>query len=57
MDAVVVALKPYLDTTITTYFDNQPVYVLDPEKNIAEAAAFKLAKGIEVKPGKFVIQL
>lgn len=32
MDAVVVALKPYLDTTITTYFDNQPVYVLDPEK-------------------------
>lgn len=57
MDAVVVALKPYLDTTITTYFDNHPVYVLNPEKNSAEAAAFKLAKGIEVKPGKFVIQL
>lgn len=26
------ALKPYLDTTIATYFDNQPVYVLNPEK-------------------------
>ncbi|SUC01085.1 Uncharacterized lipoprotein yceB precursor [Proteus vulgaris] len=57
MDAVVVALKPYLDTTIATYFDNHPVYVLDPKKNSAESAAFKLAKGIEVKPGKFVIQL
>lgn len=57
MDAVVVALKPYLDTTIAAYFDNHPVYVLNPEKNSAEAAAFKLAKGIEVKPGKFVIQL
>ncbi|MDS0788664.1 lipoprotein [Proteus vulgaris] len=57
MDAVVVALKPYLDATIATYFDNHPVYILNPEKNSAEAAAFKLAKGIEVKPGKFVIQL
>lgn len=57
MEAVVIALKPYLDASITTYFDNQPVYVLDPAKNSAEAAAFKLAKGIEVKPGKFVIQL
>ncbi|EPL6466854.1 TPA: lipoprotein [Proteus mirabilis] len=57
MEPVVMALKPYLDTTIATYFDNQPVYVLNPEKNSAEAAAFKLAKGIEVKPGKFVIQL
>lgn len=57
MDALIIALKPYLDSSISTYFDNQPVYVLNPEKNSAEAAAFKLAKGIEVKPGKFVIQL
>lgn len=57
LDTLIIALKPYLDTTIATYFDNQPVYVLNPEKNSAEAAAFKLAKGIEVKPGKFVIQL
>ncbi|QAV24811.1 lipoprotein [Proteus hauseri] len=57
MEAVVIALKPYLDSSIATYFDNQPVYVLNPEKNSAEAAAFKLAKGIEVKPGKFIIQL
>ena len=57
MEAVVTALTPSIDSSIATYFDTHPVYVLNPEKNSAEAAAFKLAKGIEVQPGKFVIQL
>ncbi|PHM38671.1 lipoprotein [Xenorhabdus mauleonii] len=51
------ALIPYLNTSLSEFFDTHPVYVLNPEKSKAEAAASKLAKGLEVKPGTLVIGL
>ncbi|MEQ1962428.1 lipoprotein [Xenorhabdus khoisanae] len=51
------ALMPYLNTSLSEFFDIHPVYVLNPEKSKAESAAVKLAKGLEVKPGKLVINL
>ncbi|MCC8378743.1 lipoprotein [Xenorhabdus sp. PB30.3] len=51
------ALIPYLNTSLTEFFDTHPVYVLNPEKSKSEAAAAKFAKGLEIKPGKLVIGL
>ncbi|PHM30354.1 lipoprotein [Xenorhabdus innexi] len=51
------ALIPYLNTSLTEFFDTHPVYVLNPEKSKSEAAAVKFAKGLEIKPGKLVIGL
>ncbi|OTA16311.1 lipoprotein [Xenorhabdus vietnamensis] len=50
-------LIPYLNNSLTGFFDTQPVYVLNSGKSKAESAALKLAKGLEVKPGKLVINL
>ncbi|OTA19560.1 lipoprotein [Xenorhabdus beddingii] len=55
--APVKALMPYLNTSLSEFFDTHPVYVLNPEKSKAEAAAAKLAKGLEVKPGQLIIGL
>lgn len=51
------ALVPYLNQSLRSYFDQQPAYVLNPEKSKTEAIARKLAKGLEVKPGELVIPL
>ncbi|AOM39870.1 lipoprotein [Xenorhabdus hominickii] len=51
------ALIPYLNTSLSEFFDIHPVYVLNPEKSKAEATAAKLAKGLEIKPGKLIIGL
>ncbi|MBI6548240.1 lipoprotein [Xenorhabdus lircayensis] len=55
--APIKVLIPYLNTSLSEFFDTHPVYVLNPEKSKAEAAASKLAKGLEIKPGKLVIGL
>ncbi|WP_413482462.1 lipoprotein [Morganella psychrotolerans] len=55
-DTLISALIPYLNSTLSTFFDITPVYVLSSE-NTAEAAARKFAKGIEIKPGRIVIPL
>ncbi|MBD2796710.1 lipoprotein [Xenorhabdus sp. 18] len=55
--APIKALLPYLNSSLSEFFDTHPVYVLNPGKSKAEAAALKLAKGLEVKPGKLVIDL
>ncbi|NHB96666.1 lipoprotein [Photorhabdus stackebrandtii] len=57
MEKPINALVPYLNKSLSSFFDIHPVYVLKPEHSKAEAAAKKLAKGLEVKPGKFVIML
>ncbi|WP_434525039.1 lipoprotein [Photorhabdus asymbiotica] len=57
METPVNALVPYLNKSLSAFFDTHPVYVLKPEHSKAEAAAKKLAKGLEIKPGKFVIML
>ncbi len=51
------ALKPYLDRSLKSYFDNTPAYILDADRNKNEALAKKLAQGLEVKPGVLVIPL
>ncbi|WP_416347569.1 lipoprotein [Acerihabitans sp. TG2] len=51
------ALKPYLDRSLKSYFDNTPAYTLDAGRSKNEALAKKLAQGLEVKPGKLVIDL
>ncbi|EQB99717.1 lipoprotein [Photorhabdus temperata] len=57
MEKPINALLPYLNKSLSAFFDIHPVYVLKPDHSKAEAAAKKLAKGLEVKPGKFVIML
>ncbi|MBW7983341.1 lipoprotein [Enterobacillus tribolii] len=57
MSTVMKAIAPYLDQSLKSFFDQQPVYTLDPNKNEKEALAKKLAKGLEVKPGELVIPL
>ncbi|ETS30962.1 hypothetical protein BB987_15980 [Photorhabdus temperata] len=57
MEKPINALFPYLNKSLSAFFDIHPVYVLKPDHSKAEAAAKKLAKGLEVKPGKFVIML
>lgn len=55
MDTVMKALTPYLNQSLKSYFDQKPVYVLNPDNSKTEAMARKLAKGLEVKPGQLVI--
>ncbi|MBD2810253.1 lipoprotein [Xenorhabdus sp. Vera] len=55
--APIKVLIPYLNTSLSEFFDTHPVYVLNPEKSKTEATASKLAKGLAVKPGKLVIDL
>ncbi|BBG58763.1 lipoprotein [Providencia rustigianii] len=57
MDTVISAVIPYLNSSLETFFEHQPVYVLNPENSAAEATAKKLAKGLEIKPGKLVIPM
>ncbi|AHG18361.1 lipoprotein [Chania multitudinisentens RB-25] len=55
MDTVMKALSPYLNQSLRAYFDQKPVYVLNPDNSKTEALARKLAKGLEVKPGQLII--
>lgn len=55
MDTVMKSLVPYLNQSLKSYFDQTPVYVLNPDNSNIEAMARKLAKGLEVKPGQLVI--
>lgn len=48
-------LEPYLQQSLRSWFDALPAYRLDANRSKSEALAKKLAKGIEVKPGKLVI--
>lgn len=55
MQTLLTPLTPYLNQALKTYFNERPVYVLNPENRKVEALAKKLAKGIEVETGKLVI--
>jgi len=55
MQSVMKGLMPYLNQSLKSYFDQKPAYVLDGERSKAQAMAKKLAKGLEVQPGKLVI--
>lgn len=45
---------PLLNSALQLYFNDQPVYVLNPSNSALEATAQKLAKGIKVQEGKLV---
>lgn len=55
MQTIVKTLLPYLNQSLTSYFNQQPAYVLKEDASAGEAMAKKLAKGIEVKPGEIII--
>ncbi|MCW2254877.1 hypothetical protein M2263_000968 [Providencia alcalifaciens] len=57
METAISAVMPYLNSSLGAFFSTQPVYVLNPENGAAEVTARKLAKGLEIKPGKLVIPL
>ncbi|MGM3172676.1 lipoprotein [Dickeya lacustris] len=57
LQTVLQTLMPYLNQSLTSYFDQKPAYVLNPEHSNKEALAKKLAKGIDVKPGQLIILL
>lgn len=47
-------LLPYLNTALQYYFNNQPVYVLDPQNSPLESLVTKVASGVQVKEGQIV---
>lgn len=55
LQSVVQTLIPYLNQSLSSYFNQQPAYVLREDASTGEALAKKYAKGIEVKPGEIVI--
>lgn len=55
MQTVLQMLTPYLNQSLRSYFNQQPVYVLSEDKSKGELMAKKFAKGIEVKPGEIII--
>ena len=55
MKPVLQTLMPYLNQSLSSYFNQQPAYVLSEDKSKGEALAKKYAKGIEVKPGEIII--
>ncbi|KAA9001661.1 lipoprotein [Affinibrenneria salicis] len=55
MQTVMQGLTPYLNQSLKSYFNQKPAYILNADHSKTEALAKKLAKGIEVKPGKLVI--
>ncbi|MGP1956185.1 MAG: lipoprotein [Arsenophonus sp. NC-PE1-MAG3] len=55
--STIAPIIPILNKSLKSYFEKNPVYLLQPEKNKAEALAKKIIKGFEVKPGKLVISL
>ncbi|WP_127959308.1 lipoprotein [Serratia microhaemolytica] len=57
MDVMMKALLPYLNQSLKAYFNQKPAYVLNREQSKLQALAHKMAKGLEVKPGKLVILL
>lgn len=57
MASTISPILPIVNNSLKTYFEKNPVYLLQPEKSKAEALAKKIAKGLEVKPGKLVIPL
>lgn len=57
MASTISPILPIVNNSLKAYFEKNPVYLLQPEKSKAEALAKKIAKGLEVKPGKLVIPL
>jgi len=57
MQTVLQTLMPYLNQSLSNYFNQRPAYVLREDSSKGEALAKKYAKGIEVKPGEIVIPL
>ncbi|MDA5483348.1 lipoprotein [Yersinia intermedia] len=54
---IVRVLMPYLKQSLTTFFEQQPVYVLEANKSPEEAQAKMRATGVAVKPGQLVFTL
>ncbi|MGL4858787.1 MAG: lipoprotein [Enterobacteriaceae bacterium] len=48
-------LIPYLNQSLRAYFEENPAYRFDTENSTWQSMAKKMAKGLEVKPGKLVI--
>ena len=57
MQTVLQTLLPYLNQSLSNYFNQRPAFVLREDSSKGEALAKKYAKGIEVKPGEIVIPL
>lgn len=55
LQSVIQTLIPYLNQSLSSYFNQQPAYVLREDASIGESMAKKYAKGIEVKPGEIII--
>jgi hypothetical protein len=55
MQSMLQTIVPYLNQALRSYFNQKPAYVLSEDRSKGEAIAKRLAKGIEVKPGKIVI--
>nr|WP_281244133.1 DUF1439 domain-containing protein [Xenorhabdus japonica] len=46
---------PYLNTSLSRFFDTNPIYVLSQDKSKTKAAASKSVKRLDTKPGALVI--
>lgn len=55
MQSVLQTIVPYLNQSLHNYFNRQPAYILSDNRSRGESLARKMAKGIEIKPGKIVV--
>lgn len=57
IDFVLHILLPHLNQSLSQYFDQHPVYILDAAHSNAQALVKKYAKSLEVRSGELVIHL
>lgn len=51
------AIKPLLANALEGYFQEHPIYQLNPNKGWQENLAYRFAKGITIVPGNIIISL
>lgn len=55
MQPVLKTLIPYLNPSLKSHFNQQPIYVLHADRRRLEFLVKKFAKHLEVKPGELII--
>ncbi|MGP1932956.1 MAG: lipoprotein [Arsenophonus sp. ET-YP4-MAG3] len=57
ISSTIKSILPIINNLLKIYFDKNPIYLLQEEKNKVEWLTKKILKKLEVKPGKLIITL